>query len=502
MYSVILTEFGIVVFKEEKLEKVFPFKDAVKDYISVKKKEAKLNDLVNYLGPLQRGISVSDESLMTLLKKNSIDAQMMEESELETIQSTKPQIIVDSGFAKNVPDALSKLREFAMGLSSSKVTEVSESPDLHIIQAINSLDEIDKIANGLSSRLREWYGLHFPELDNIIDSINGYSQIVLAGKRESLTKKVYEEAGFPDSKADMIALLASKSRGGDISDINLAIVQSIAKQILDFHDLRKKLEAHIELEMETVAPNLSAILGAAVGARILGKAGSLKKLASMPASTIQIIGAEKALFRSLKTGAQPPKHGLLFQHAMVHAAPRWQRGKIARAIAAKAVIAARVDVYGEGINKTLLEKLNVRVNEISKKYENPTEKDTRKPELFRSDSGESRRREGGDFRRREGGDFRRREGGESRRREGGDFRRREGSDSRREGGDFRRREGGESRRREGGESRRREGSDSRREGGESRRREGSDSRRENKNYRERTNSKSNKNKKRSKFERR
>ncbi|MEC4848774.1 MAG: ribonucleotide-diphosphate reductase subunit beta [Nitrosarchaeum sp.] len=423
MYSVILTEFGIVVFKDKKLEKAFSFKDAVRDYISVKKKESKLNELVNYLGPLQRGISVSDESLMTLLKKSSIDAQMMEESELEEIQSTKPQIIIDSGFAKNISEALSKLREFAMGLSSSKVTEVSESPDLHIIQAINSLDEIDKIANGLSSRLREWYGLHFPELDNIIDSINGYSQIVLAGKRESLTKKVYEEAGFPDSKADMIALLASKSRGGDISDINLAIVQSIAKQILDFHDLRKKLEAHVELEMQTVAPNLSAILGAAVGARILGKAGSLKKLASMPASTIQIIGAEKALFRSLKTGAQPPKHGLLFQHAMVHAAPRWQRGKIARAIAAKAVIAARVDVYGEGINKTLLEKLNIRVNEISKKYETPTERETRQPELFR---------------------------------EGGDFRRREGSDSRRE----------------------------------------------NKNYRERTDSKSNKNKKRSKFERR
>ena len=84
---------------------------------------------------------------------------------------------------------------------------------------------------------------------------------------------------------------------------------------------------------------------------------------------------KKHCFRSLKTGSQPPKHGLLFQHAMVHAAPRWQRGKIARAIAAKAVIAARVDVYGEGLNKTLLEKLNVRVDEIGKKYENPTEKD-------------------------------------------------------------------------------------------------------------------------------
>ncbi len=91
----------------------------------------------------------------------------------------------------------------------------------------------------------------------------------------------------------------------------------------------------------------------------------------MPASTIQVLGAEKALFRSLKTGSQPPKHGLLFQHALVHAAPRWQRGKIARAIAAKAAIAARVDVYGGELNKVLLEKLNVRVDEIGKKYVEP-----------------------------------------------------------------------------------------------------------------------------------
>ena len=505
MYSVILTELGIAVFKDEKLEKAFPFKDSVKDYLSVKKKESKLNELVNYLGPLQRGVSVSDESLMNLLKKSSIDAQMMEETELEKIQATKPQIIVDAKFAESIPVALSKLREFAMGLSSSKVTEVSESPDLHIIQAINSLDEIDKISNGLSSRLREWYGLHFPELDNIIDSINGYAQIVLAGKRELLTKKVYEDAGFPESKAEMISLLASKSRGGDISEVNLTIVQSIAKQILDFHELRKKLEDHVELEMQTIAPNLSAILGAAVGARILGRAGSLKKLASMPASTIQVIGAEKALFRSLKTGAQPPKHGLLFQHALVHAAPRWQRGKIARAIAAKAVIAARVDVYGEGINKTLLEKLNVRVNEISKKYENPTERETKAPELFKREEREPRR-EGGDFRRertggrresfggrREGGDFRRRESGTDSRREGGDFRRREEREPRREGGDFRRRESGT--------DSRRESTGGRREGGESRR-ESSGAKRENKNYRERTDSKANKNKKRTKFERR
>ncbi|MDH3192296.1 MAG: ribonucleotide-diphosphate reductase subunit beta, partial [Nitrosopumilus sp.] len=144
MYSVILTEFGIAVFDDVKLIKSFPFSNFVKDYLGVKKKESELNDLVDFLRSIQRGVSVSDESLLAILKKKSIDAQLMEESELERIQSLKPQIIVDSGFAKDVQDALMNLREFAMSLSSSKVTEVSESPDLHIIQAINSLDEIDK----------------------------------------------------------------------------------------------------------------------------------------------------------------------------------------------------------------------------------------------------------------------------------------------------------------------------------------------------------------------
>jgi len=469
MYSVILTELGIAVFNEEKLERAFSFSNNVKEYLSIKNKEAKLNELINYLFSIQRGFAISDESLLAILKKNNVDCQIMDDSKLEIVQATKPQIIVDSGFASNPEDALGKLREFALGLSSSIVTKVSESPDLHIIQAINSLDEIDKIANALSSRLREWYGLHFPELDNIIDSINGYAQIVIAGKRESFTKQVFEDAGFPESKVDMLSLISSKSRGGDISDLNLTIVQSIAKQILDFHDLRKKLEDHVESEMQLIAPNISAILGTAVGARLLGRAGSLKKMASMPASTIQVLGAEKALFRALKTGSQPPKHGLLFQHAMVHSAPRWQRGKIARAVAAKAVIAARVDVYGEGLNETLLEKLNIRVGEIGKKYENPTEKDIRRPQSFERDGGNFRGgREGGRFNdRREGGD-RRREGGD-RRREGGD-RRREGGrfNDRREGGRFNdRREGGEGRREGGRFNDRREGGEGRREGGRS-----------------------------------
>lgn len=387
MQTVILTELGIVVYDGDKFIKSFPFKEAASEYLAIKKEEARIGDLLKHLSSLDTGVIVNDTALQNILKKKSIDAQINSEEENEKIQSSKPSILVESGLAKDQKDAMAKLRDFAIQLSSSKVTEVSQSPDLHIIQAINSLDDVDKIGNAMSSRLREWYGLHFPELDNIIDSIVGYSQIVTAGKRDSLSNKVFEDAGFPESKVEMLSLVREKSRGGDISEENLAIVQTLAKQILDLHSLRKTIEDHVEEQMKTISPNVSAILGTAVGARILARAGSLKKLATMPASTIQVLGAEKALFRSLKTGSQPPKHGLLFQHPLVHAAPRWQRGKIARAIAAKAAIAARVDVYGGELNKTLLDKLNVRVDEIDKKYKNPPPPKPRQEEKFRKDSG-------------------------------------------------------------------------------------------------------------------
>ena len=374
MLSVILTELGIAVFEEQKCIKTFPFSEPVEDYIFVKKAKSRLSELGNFLQEKDIDVLVNDVGLQDLLKKKSIESQLMNESKLEDIQLTKPQILVDSGLAQNHDDAIQKLREFAINLSSSKVTEVSSSPDLHIIQSINTLDDTDKIINGMSSRLREWYGLHFPELDNIIDSINGYAQIVVAGKRENLSDDVFTNAGFPDSKVQMLSLVKEKSRGGDITEKNLQIVQNLAKNILELFDLRNELEDQVDEHMKDVAPNLSAVLGTTVGARILAKAGSLTKMASMPASTIQVLGAEKALFRALKTGSNPPKHGLLFQHAVVHAAPRWQRGKIARAIAAKAAIAARVDVHGGGLNNTLLDKLNVRVKEIEEKYSKPVKR--------------------------------------------------------------------------------------------------------------------------------
>jgi len=367
MNSVILTELGIAVFDDQKCLKSFAFEKPAEDYVFVKKGKSRLSELGRFLSN-SNTVMVNDQGLLDILKKKSIDAQMMNNEKIEVIQSSKPKILIDSGFATDENDVMKKLRDFALELSSSKISEVSQSPDLHITQAINTLDETDKIINGVSSRLREWYGLHFPELDNIIDSINGYSQIVLSGKRENISKEDFEKAGFPESKVEMLSLVREKSRGGDMTEKNLAIVQTLAKQILDLFDLRKTIEEHVDEQMKEEAPNLSAVLGTAVGARILARAGSLNKLATMPASTIQVLGAEKALFRALKTGSNPPKHGIIFQHAIVHAAPRWQRGKIARAVAAKAAIAARVDVHKAGLNQTLLDKLNIRVKEIEEKF--------------------------------------------------------------------------------------------------------------------------------------
>ncbi len=387
MYSTILTELGIAVFDDKKCLKTFPFENPAEEYVLVKKHESKLSELGKFLANGENVI-VNDHGLLDILKKKSIDVQLMDAEQIDNIQSTKTKLLVNSGFANDENDAMEKLREFAIQLSSSKVTEVSQSPDLHIIQAINTLDETDKIINSISSRLREWYGLHFPELDNLIDSINGYSQIVLSGTRENISKEDFEKAGFSKDKVEMLSLIKEKSRGGNISEKNFAIVQSLAKQILELFELRKNIEEHVDEQMKEEAPNISAILGTAVGARILAHAGSLNRLGRMPASTIQILGAEKALFRSLKTGANPPKHGILFQHAAVHAAPRWQRGKIARAVAAKAAIAARVDLFKAGLNETLLDKLNVRVKEIGDKYKKPVIKELKpEPKVKRKKSG-------------------------------------------------------------------------------------------------------------------
>jgi len=152
--------------------------------------------------------------------------------------------------------------------------------------------------------------------------------------------------------------------------------------------------------MDEVAPNTKTIAGSLLGARLIAIAGSLRNLAMRPASTIQVLGAEKALFRSLKTGARPPKHGLIFQHALLHDAKRWQRGKIARAIAGKLAIAIRIDAFGGNyVGDRLKADLDRRIEEIRQKYSEPPPVKEQKP-MREPRRGEFRDRGRG----REGGD--------------------------------------------------------------------------------------------------
>jgi nucleolar protein 56 len=402
--SVVLLELGLAVFDENnKLIASKKFDNPVQTYSRLKKGEnsLELNEIIEKLRSFDY-LSVNDANIVSLLQKSGLNSHVMPEEELNNIQNSKPTYIVRSELANDEVDAMQALRNFAIQYSSIRVKEASEKLDLHIIQSINALDELDKIINVIGARMREWYGLHFPELDNLIQSLLAYAEIVAkAGSRENISSHIIENAGIHDRKIEIIIDAAKRSKGGDITEENLVIVKKIAQEVISYSELRKILADHIEAAMELVAPNIKNLLTASVGARIIAKAGSLSRLAILPASTIQVLGAEKALFRSLKTGTRPPKHGLIFQHPLIHSAPKWQRGKIARAIASKVAIAGRVDLYRHSEkDSSILHSLERRIKEIQEKYKEPrperqknityrTNADRRRP-LFTSHQSEKR----------------------------------------------------------------------------------------------------------------
>lgn len=373
--SAILLELGMAVFDPSgSLIESKKFDNAIRSY-RLLRSGATPEEIKPFIEKLRSfdPVLTSDAGATAALRQAGLNSQLMSEELQQQIQNNKPDFIVKARFANNPEEAMQALREFAINLSSSKVKEASEKLDLHIIQSINALDELDKILNTIGARLREWYGLHFPELDNLLQSLVAYAEIVSrAGLRENITTEILQSAGMQDKKVEIILDAAKRSKGGDMTPENLAIVKRLADQVIAQSDLRRILSDHIEVAMETVAPNVKELLTASVGARIIAKAGSLARLATLPASTIQVLGAEKALFRALKTGARPPKHGILFQHPLIHSAPKWQRGKIARAIASKVAIAARIDYYRhEGKDSSIQDRLNARLMEIREKYKEP-----------------------------------------------------------------------------------------------------------------------------------
>jgi len=291
----------------------------------------------------------------------------------EMLRRNLEKFAVKLKFVREGAELRDLMHEVSMELTKIRVRKAVEKRDLVVAQAIQTIDDIDKTVNLFMGRIREWYGLHFPELDRLVEKHETYARLVTnLGRRENFIVEDLEKEGLPKAKADQIAVSAEKSMGADLQENDLIQIQALCKNTLQLYDARQSLEGYMDSIMEDVAPNIKSLAGSLLGARLIALTGGLSNLAKMPASTVQVLGAEKALFRSLKTGARPPKHGILFQHTLIHEAKRWQRGKMARALAGKLAIAARTDAFsGKYIGDNLKAGLEKRIKEIQEKYEEP-----------------------------------------------------------------------------------------------------------------------------------
>jgi nucleolar protein 56 len=283
------------------------------------------------------------------------------------------QFAVDSGFAETEQEFQEWVHKVSMALTKRRVQKTVGKRDLMVAQAILSIDDLDKTINLFMGRITEWYGLHFPELTHLLENQETYARLVSnLGSRQNFSTENLEKEGLQQDKAEHIANAAATSMGAALQEEDICQIQELCKATLALSKLRQKLENYVETTINEVAPNIHALAGPLLGARLIALAGGLDNLAKKPASTIQILGAEKALFRALKTGARPPKHGILFQHALIHEATRWQRGKVSRALAGKLAIAARIDAYGgKYAGDELKTDLERRVKEVQEKYAEP-----------------------------------------------------------------------------------------------------------------------------------
>ncbi|XHH10058.1 MAG: C/D box methylation guide ribonucleoprotein complex aNOP56 subunit [Candidatus Bathyarchaeia archaeon] len=404
--------FGVAAFDEKNnlIEKVlFPKKPQAAARSLLKAESGKLSDEVFSLVSLLRNVgydvivfenaSVADE----VQRKTSIKVEVASSAEAEVLRGKMSQVGLETGFAKDEQDLALWNRNVSMELAKLRIKGASEKRDLIVGQAIQTLDDLDRTVNLFMGRLREWYGVYFPEMDRLIEKHETYSRLVLKlGYRENYTFETVSAEGIPKERSELLAKTAQSSMGADISETDLEQIQSLSRDVLNMYELRKSMENYVDRTMEELAPNVRAVAGALLGARLIAMAGGLQNLAMRPASTIQVLGAEKALFRSLKTGARPPKHGLIFQHTLLHDAKRWQRGKIARVIAGKLSIAARADAFGGNfIGERLKDDINRRLAEIQEKYKDapppkePKPREERRDREQRFDRGPRRDRFGG-----------------------------------------------------------------------------------------------------------
>ncbi|KAM7272289.1 hypothetical protein ACFE04_026952 [Oxalis oulophora] len=248
------------------------------------------------------------------------------------------------------------LQPMSLGLSHNlcrhKLKFSSDKVDTMIIQAIGLLDDLDKELNTYAMRVREWYGWHFPELAKIVqDNIHYAKSVKLMADRVNAAKLDFSEILTEEVEAELKEA-AVISMGTEISETDMDNIRDLCDQVLSLSEYRAQLYDYLKSRMNTIAPNLTALVGELVGARLIAHGGSLLNLAKQPGSTVQILGAEKALFRALKTKHATPKYGLLYHASLIGQASAKHKGKISRSLAAKTALAIRYDALADNQDST------------------------------------------------------------------------------------------------------------------------------------------------------
>ncbi|TFK22201.1 nucleolar protein NOP58 [Coprinopsis marcescibilis] len=248
------------------------------------------------------------------------------------------------------------LATMSLGLSHSlarfKLKFSPDKVDTMVVQAIALLDDLDKEINIYAMRVKEWYGWHFPEMAKIISDSVAYAKVIKhMGFRTNASTTSFEHL-LPEDLELTLKAAAEISMGTEISDSDIAHIHQLCDQVISISQYRSQLAEYLRNRMSAIAPNLTALVGELVGARLISHAGSLLSLAKYPASTVQILGAEKALFRALKTKHDTPKYGLIYHASLIGQAPPKLKGKMARMVATKAALSIRVDALTDADGKS------------------------------------------------------------------------------------------------------------------------------------------------------
>lgn len=279
----------------------------------------------------------------------------------EYLRTVMDKVLIETDYIQTEEELKEIVHEISLNITRARLHEASKAEDLVLIQAINALDELDETTGKLAERLREWYSIHLPELDKI-KSHEYYVKLVAEyGDKDSIISSGFEESD----------LKIETSIGADLEEPDILMLKELASSIKSLQTTKKSLNEYIDGKMGELAPNLKDLVGASLGAKLIAHVGGLKRLALLSSGTIQVLGAEKALFRHLKTGERPPKHGLIYQHPEVRGAKYWLRGKIARALASKISLAVRKDVFSGKFEPSIKISFEAKVEDIKKAHPFP-----------------------------------------------------------------------------------------------------------------------------------